>query len=70
MLEPLHVFKITHNSTAQKGPSTPRAEATFSLCEMLCKKWPLSTSVQFSIVNARNSSRDSQAKLIVRSVIK
>ena len=38
MLEPLHVFKITHNSTAQKDPSTPRAEATFSLCEVLCKK--------------------------------
>ena len=38
MLEPLHVFQITHNSSAQKGPSTPQAEATFSLCEVLCKK--------------------------------
>ena len=30
----------------------------------------LPTTVQFSIVYARNSSRDSQAKLIVRSVVK
>ena len=43
---------------------------TFSLCELVCEKYPLATTVQFSIVHARNSSRDSQAKLIVRSVIK
>ena len=50
--------------------STLRAEATFSLCELACEKQPLPTTVQFSIVHARNSSRDSQAKLIVRSVVK
>ena len=48
------------NSTKKKV--TLRAETTFSLCEL--------TAVQFSIVHAQNSSRDSQAKLIVRFVIK
>ena len=43
---------------------TLRAEATFSLGELRV------TTVQFSIVHARNSSRDSQGKLIVRSVVK
>ena len=33
-------------------------------------KQPLSTTVQFSIVQAGNSSRDLQAELIVRSVVK
>ena len=47
-----------------------RAEAKFSLCELACEKQPLPTTVQFSIVHARNLSRDSQAKLIVRSVVK
>ena len=47
-----------------------QAEAKFSLCELACEKQPLPTTVQFSIVHARNSSRDSQAKLIVRPVVK
>ena len=47
-----------------------RAEAKFSLCELACEKQPLPTTVQFSIVHARNSSRHSQAKLIVTSVVK
>ena len=41
--------------------------------ELACEKWPLPTTVQFSIVHARNSSRDwsdLQALLIVRSVVK
>ena len=53
-----------------KASDTLRAEATFSLCELSCEKWPLPTTVQFSIEHARNSSRDSQAKLIVRSDVK
>ena len=50
--------------------TTLRAEATFLLGELVCEKQPLQTTVQFSIVHARNSSRDSQARLIVRSVVK
>ena len=34
---------------------TLRGEATFSLCELACEKQPLPTTVQFSIVHARNS---------------
>ena len=34
---------------------TLRAEATFSLCELAYEKQPLPTTVQFSIVHARNS---------------
>ena len=49
---------------------TLRAEATFLLCELSCEKQPLPTTIQFSILDARNSSHDSQVKLIVRSVIK
>ena len=41
------------------APATLRAEATFSQCELACEKQPLPTTVQFSIVHARNSSRDS-----------
>ena len=41
-------------------------EATF---ELVWEKQPLRTTVQCSIVHARNSWRDSQAKLIVRSVL-
>ena len=40
---------------------TLRAEATFSWYKLACKKQPLPTTVQFSIVHAQNSSRDSQA---------
>ena len=50
--------------------NTLRAEATFSLCELLCEKKPLPTTVQFSVVYARNSLRDLPAKLIVRPVVK
>ena len=49
---------------------TLRAEATFSLSELSCEKQPLLTTVLFSIMHARNLSRDSQAKLIVWSVVK
>ena len=39
-------------------------------CQVCCQMVPLPTTIQFSIVHAWNSSRDSQEKLIVRSVVK
>ena len=46
----------------------------FAVCKLSCEKKPLPTAVQVSILHARNSSRDfatdSQATLIVKSVIK
>ena len=44
-----------------RSSSTLRAEVTFSRYELACEKQPLPTTVQFSIVHAQNSSRDSQA---------
>ena len=68
----LPLASLTQNKfhSRVKDLFTLRAEARFSLCELACEKQPLPTTVQFSIVHARNSSRDSQAKLIVRSVVK
>ena len=43
-----------------RSSSTLRAEATFSRYELACEKQSLPTTVQFSIVHAKNSSRDSQ----------
>ena len=51
-------------------PLTLRAEATFSLCELVFEKQPLLTTGQFSIVHVQNSSHDSYAKLIASSVVK
>ena len=68
---PSPIFSAVHRLSETDNPSpTLRAEATFSLCELACEKQPLTTTVQFSIVHARNLSRDSQAKLIVRAVVK
>ena len=58
------------NGSSHHTFTTLREEATFSLQELACEKQPLPTTVQFSIVHARNSSRNSHAKLIVRSVVK
>ena len=41
-----------------------------STVSAVVRKVASATTVQFSIVHARNSSRDSQAKLIIRSVVK
>ena len=65
-----NVIPFFESRQQEKLLGTLRAEASFSLCELSCEKYSLQTTVQSSIVYARNSSRDSQAKLIVTFVVK
>ena len=55
------IRQIIFFKLASRRNPTLRAEATFSRYEMASEKWPLPTTVQFSIVHAQNSPRDSQA---------